>query len=94
MPVEAAVVDDDGVRSPQPFELFCDRLDRFPEVAEAEQLLPATRPREPAGLCQRADDAVLQQHTAAEAAVGLAIILSVFRNRETVNADELNLMRW
>lgn len=31
---------------------------------------------------------------AAEAAVGLAIILSMFRNRETVNADELNLLRW
>jgi NADH-quinone oxidoreductase subunit K len=31
---------------------------------------------------------------AAEAAVGLAIILLVFRGRETVNADELNLMRW
>jgi NADH-quinone oxidoreductase subunit K len=31
---------------------------------------------------------------AAEAAVGLAIIISVFRNRETVNADELNLLRW
>jgi NADH-quinone oxidoreductase subunit K len=31
---------------------------------------------------------------AAEAAVGLAIIISVFRNRQTVNADELNLMRW
>ncbi|MGA8570325.1 MAG: NADH-quinone oxidoreductase subunit NuoK [Candidatus Binataceae bacterium] len=31
---------------------------------------------------------------AAEAAVGLAIIISVFRNRETVNADEINLMRW
>ncbi len=31
---------------------------------------------------------------AAEAAVGLAIIISAFRNRETVNADELNLMRW
>jgi NADH-quinone oxidoreductase subunit K len=31
---------------------------------------------------------------AAEAAVGLAIILSVFRNRETVNVDELNLLRW
>lgn len=31
---------------------------------------------------------------AAEAAVGLAIILSVFRNRETLNADELNLLRW
>jgi len=31
---------------------------------------------------------------AAEAAVGLAIIISSFRNRETINADELNLMRW
>jgi NADH-quinone oxidoreductase subunit K len=31
---------------------------------------------------------------AAEAAVGLAIVLSVFRNRETVNVDELNLLRW
>ncbi|HVC45028.1 MAG TPA: NADH-quinone oxidoreductase subunit NuoK [Candidatus Binataceae bacterium] len=31
---------------------------------------------------------------AAEAAVGLALIVAVFRNRETVNADELNLLRW
>jgi NADH-quinone oxidoreductase subunit K len=31
---------------------------------------------------------------AAEAAVGLGIIISLFRNRETVNADELNLLRW
>lgn len=31
---------------------------------------------------------------AAEAAVGLGIILAIFRNRETVNADEINLMRW
>ncbi len=31
---------------------------------------------------------------AAEVAVGLAIILLVFRGRETVNVDELNLMRW
>lgn len=31
---------------------------------------------------------------AAEAAVGLAIILAVFRTRETVNADEVNLMKW
>ena len=31
---------------------------------------------------------------AAEAAVGLAIIISVFHNRETVNADEINLLRW
>jgi len=31
---------------------------------------------------------------AAEAAIGLAIILALFRNRETVNVDEVNLMRW
>jgi NADH-quinone oxidoreductase subunit K len=31
---------------------------------------------------------------AAESAVGLGIILMIFRNRETVNADEINLMRW
>jgi NADH-quinone oxidoreductase subunit K len=31
---------------------------------------------------------------AAEAAVGLGIIISLFRNRETVNADQLNLLRW
>jgi NADH-quinone oxidoreductase subunit K len=31
---------------------------------------------------------------AAEAAVGLGIIISMFRNRETVNADELNLLKW
>ena len=31
---------------------------------------------------------------AAEAAVGLAIILQVFRTRATVNADEVTLLRW
>jgi len=31
---------------------------------------------------------------AAEAAVGLAIILTVFRNRATTNADEMTLLRW
>ena len=31
---------------------------------------------------------------AAEAAVGLAIIIAVYRTRETVNADEMNLMKW
>jgi NADH-quinone oxidoreductase subunit K len=31
---------------------------------------------------------------AAEAAVGLGIIIAAFRNRETINADELNLLRW
>ena len=31
---------------------------------------------------------------AAEAAVGLAIIIAVFRHRQTINADELKLLRW
>jgi NADH-quinone oxidoreductase subunit K len=31
---------------------------------------------------------------AAEAAVGLAIIMAVYRTKGTVNADELNLMKW
>ncbi len=31
---------------------------------------------------------------AAEVAVGLAVILSVFRNKQTVNVDEIGLMRW
>ncbi len=31
---------------------------------------------------------------AAEAAVGLAIIIAIFRNRESVDADFLNLMKW
>lgn len=31
---------------------------------------------------------------AAEAAVGLAIIISIFRHYETVNVDAFNLMKW
>ena len=31
---------------------------------------------------------------AAEAAVGLGILLAFFRNKETVNIDEINVMRW
>jgi len=31
---------------------------------------------------------------AAEAALGLAIIIAIYRARETVNADEINLMKW
>jgi len=31
---------------------------------------------------------------AAEAAVGLAIVIMIFRNRETVNIDRFNLMKW
>ena len=31
---------------------------------------------------------------AAEAAVGLGILIALFRNKETVQADEMNLMKW
>ena len=31
---------------------------------------------------------------AAEAAVGLGILLAFYRNKETVNIDEINLMKW
>jgi NADH-quinone oxidoreductase subunit K len=31
---------------------------------------------------------------AAEAAVGLGIILAFYRNKESVNVDEMNLMKW
>jgi NADH-quinone oxidoreductase subunit K len=31
---------------------------------------------------------------AAEAAVGLAIIIVIFRSKESVNVDEVNLMKW
>ena len=31
---------------------------------------------------------------AAEAAVGLAIVLSLFRNKQTVYVDEVNIMKW
>lgn len=31
---------------------------------------------------------------AAEAAIGLSIIIALFRNKVTVNIDEINLMRW
>ena len=31
---------------------------------------------------------------AAEAAVGLAIFVMIYRSRETINLDEINLLKW
>jgi len=31
---------------------------------------------------------------AAEAAVGLAIIIAIYRNRETIDANKIDLMKW
>ena len=37
---------------------------------------------------------VVMTVAAAEAAVGLAIIIALFRNRDTANIDEVNLLKW
>jgi NADH-quinone oxidoreductase subunit K len=31
---------------------------------------------------------------AAEAAVGLAIIISIYRIKDTINVDDINIMKW
>jgi len=31
---------------------------------------------------------------AAEAAIGLAIIIALYRNKETINLDEINILKW
>jgi NADH-quinone oxidoreductase subunit K len=31
---------------------------------------------------------------AAEAAIGLAIIIAMFRNKQTVNIDDINILKW
>ncbi|MEO8446337.1 MAG: NADH-quinone oxidoreductase subunit NuoK [bacterium] len=31
---------------------------------------------------------------AAEAAIGLAIIIALFRNKESINIDEINILKW
>ena len=31
---------------------------------------------------------------AAEAAVGLAIVIALYRNKQTVNVDEINILKW
>jgi NADH-quinone oxidoreductase subunit K len=32
--------------------------------------------------------------SAAEAAIGLAIVIAIFRRKQTVNLDEINIMKW
>ena len=31
---------------------------------------------------------------AAEAAIGLAIIIALYRNKDTINLDEINILKW
>jgi len=46
------------------------------------------------GLHGQAFSVFVVADAAAEAAVGLGILIAFFRNRETVNMDEVDLLKW
>jgi NADH:ubiquinone oxidoreductase subunit K len=48
----------------------------------------------PAQMAGQAFAVIVFAVAAAEVAVGLALIISVYRRRKTVVADEINLMKW
>ena len=48
----------------------------------------------PAQMAAQAFAVIVFAVAAAEVAVGLALIISVYRRRKTVVADEIDLMRW
>jgi NADH-quinone oxidoreductase subunit K len=50
--------------------------------------------RDPAQMAGQAFAVIVFAVAAAEVAVGLALIISVYRRRKTVVADEIDLMRW
>jgi NADH-quinone oxidoreductase subunit K len=50
--------------------------------------------RAPEIIAGQAFAAIVLAVAAAEVAVGLALIISVYRRRSTVAADELNLLKW
>lgn len=49
---------------------------------------------EPAQMAGQAFAVIVFAVAAAEVAVGLALIISVYHNRKTVVADDINLMKW
>jgi NADH-quinone oxidoreductase subunit K len=52
------------------------------------------RYQDPAGLAGQMFAIIVLAVAAAEASVGLALIISIYRRRNTVVADELDLMKW
>lgn len=52
------------------------------------------RYRTPADIAGQAFVVMIFAVAAAEVAVGLALIISVYRRRKTINADELELLKW
>ncbi|HID88483.1 MAG TPA: NADH-quinone oxidoreductase subunit NuoK [Anaerolineales bacterium] len=57
-------------------------------------LLAFWRYAQPASATGQAFAAFVYAVAAAEVAVGLALIVSIYRNRETVDVDEINLLKW
>jgi NADH-quinone oxidoreductase subunit K len=52
------------------------------------------RYRDPSQMAGQAFAVIVLAVAAAEVAVGLALIISVYRRRKTVVADEVDLMKW
>ncbi len=52
------------------------------------------RYRTPNGIAGQAFTVMVFAVAAAEVAVGLALVISVYRRRRTVSADEIDLMKW
>ncbi|HHS97372.1 MAG TPA: NADH-quinone oxidoreductase subunit NuoK [Chloroflexi bacterium] len=57
-------------------------------------LLAFWRYTQPEAAVGQAFAAFVYAVAAAEVAVGLALIVSIYRNRETVDVDEINLLKW
>jgi len=58
------------------------------------QGMPARSGGGPAALHGQVFAIFIITDAAAEAAVGLGILIAFFRNKETVNVDEVNLLKW
>jgi NADH:ubiquinone oxidoreductase subunit K len=52
------------------------------------------RYREPAGIAGQVFAVIVFAVAAAEVAVGLALFISVYRRRNTIAADQIDLMKW
>jgi NADH-quinone oxidoreductase subunit K len=57
-------------------------------------LIAFWRYRDPEGIAGQAFAIIVFAVAAAEVAVGLALIISIYRRRATVVADDINLMKW
>jgi len=58
------------------------------------QSMPAQMNGGPTALHGQVFSIFIITDAAAEAAVGLGILIAFFRNKETVNIDEVNLLKW